>query len=101
MSSGKSGKITKRALNRLVYLLVEGLARFNPVVKVARTGTVYIKLTGNTVKEIRISNHKSRRRDENVWQLRPGVSSHIYKSNRVYNAKDIDQMISDVHLFEV
>ena len=97
MGSKRTPKITKKDLSRLVYLVVEGLAKFNPVVKVACTGSVYIKLTGTKVKEIRVANHNGRKISKNVWQLRTDAMTHRYKFNRIYNVKDINQMISDIH----
>lgn len=80
----------------MVNLIVSKLSQFNPQVYTAPTGSVYISFSGSKVREIRISDHSGQKLKRNVWQLRTdAMTSRKNPSNRVYNVKDVDNMIKD------
>ena len=80
----------------MIELIVNSLSQFSPVVHKADSGSVYISFTGSKVREIRISNHTGHKLKPNVWQLRSdAMTSRKNPKNRVYNTKDINQMIKD------
>lgn len=80
----------------MIELIVNSLSQFSPVVHKADSGSVYISFTDSKVREIRISNHTGHKLKPNVWQLRPdAMTSRKNPKNRVYNTKDINQMIKD------
>lgn len=62
----------------------------------APTGSIYIKLQGLKVREIRLGNHNSQKLKRNVWQLRTDAMTHREKFNRTYNVLDVQKLISDI-----
>ena len=80
----------------MIELILKSLSEFSPVVHEAKSGSVYISFTGSKVREIRISNHSGHKLKPNVWQLRSdAMTSRKQPKNRIYNTKDINQMIKD------
>ena len=79
-----------------VEKIMQSLSIFSPKLHQAPTGSVYISFTGSKVREIRISNHTGQKLKPNVWQLRSdAMTSRKNPKNRVYNTKDVNQLISD------
>lgn len=85
-------------MKKLSVKLENALKEFNPVVKISKTGSIYIKLSGNKIKEIRIADHNGRGLSRNVWELRTDAMTHRDKFNRVYNRKDLNKMVADLKL---
>lgn len=79
----------------VVEKIVRELSKFNPVVTIADTGSIYIKLTGSKVREIRVSNHKGHNLKRNVWEVRSDAMTSRGKFNRVYHVSAINQLIRD------
>ena len=76
--------------------IISELRCFDPIVKQATTGSIYIELKGSKVLEIRISNHSGHKLKRNVWEVRSDAMTKRSKFNRVYNVKSLSQMIKDL-----
>lgn len=78
-------------------IIVKALDRFNPIVTVAKSGSIYITLSGSKVKQIRLANHNGHNLKRNVWQLRSdAMTTRKNPQNRIYNISAINQLIKDI-----
>lgn len=79
-------------INKITNALIE----YNPAVKASPSGSVYIKLTGSKVKQIRVANHPGRKTSRNCWELRSDVQNQRRKDGRIYNFKSVNALINDI-----
>jgi hypothetical protein len=83
-------------MNKYIKLILSELARFNPVVTVASTGSTYIEFSGSKVKCVRVANHTGHKLARNVWQLRTdAMTARGKNNNRIYNVNAINQLIAE------
>ncbi len=82
-------------MQALADKIITELSQFNPVIKKASTGSIYIAFNGSKIREVRIANHPGHKLKRNVWELRSDAMSKRDRFNRVYNSNSVAQLIKD------
>lgn len=76
--------------------LSKALQQFNPEIKTSSSGSIYIKLSGCKVKQIRVANHPGRKTGASSWELRSDAVTGRYRTGRVYSINAVNLLIADI-----
>tara|TARA_Y100000310_G_scaffold204539_1_gene204775 strand:- start:146 stop:400 length:255 start_codon:yes stop_codon:yes gene_type:complete len=82
-------------MKKLADKLMNELKVFEPSMVTAPTGSIYIQFANSKIKQVRIANHPGRKTSRNCWELRSDSCSIRKPSGRIYNARDIANLIKD------
>ena len=82
-------------IDKAAIKIIIALKKYKPELKRSASGSVYIKLSGSKVKQIRVSNHPGRKTSRNCWEIRSDVQNQRRSDGRIYNFRSVNMLIAD------
>ncbi|CAL9989041.1 hypothetical protein VPHD479_0306 [Vibrio phage D479] len=83
-------------MEHIAKQVMTAVAHLNPTLTIAPTGSIYIYVTGQKVKQIRLADHGGHTPKRGSWEIRSDAMTKRNVSTRVYHTSSLNACLRDL-----